>query len=197
MRASEQDRPDVAERRAWWVDVWPRLDARQLVFIDETWTKTNMTPPRGRAPRGQRLLGKAPFGHWQTSTFIGALSWRGMMAPAVIDGPVNGAVFTAYVHQVLAPELWPGAVVTMDNLGSHKGKTVRKAIEARGAELWFLPPYSPEFNPIEQIFAKLKTLLRRAEERTREALWQRIGSLLDKFSLDECRATIMAAGYSP
>lgn len=196
LKASEQDRPDVVERRAWWFDVQPRLDVQQLVFIDETWTKTNMTPSRGRALKGQRLFSKAPFGHWHTSTFIAGLSWHGLIAPGVVEGPVNGEVCKAYTEQFLAPVLWPGAIVVMDNLSSHKGAAVRQAIEDRGAALWFLPPYSPELNPIEQIFAKLKALLRRAEARTLDALWDTIGRLLERFSLDECRATIMASGYA-
>ena len=184
-----------ARRAAWLLDQ-PALDARRLVFLDETWAKTNMTPTYGRCRRGERLIARAPFGHWQTSTFLAALRWDGLSAPAVFDGPINGCSFTAYVEQVLVPTLRPGDIVILDNLGSHKGKAVRDAIEQAGAELRFLPPYSPDLNPIEQVFAKLKTLLRRAAPRTRTALWQRIGSLIDCFNTDECRNYIQNAGYA-
>lgn len=154
-----------------------------------------MTPTHGRCRRGDRLIARAPFGHWKTSTFLAALRWDGMTAPAVFDGPINGRSFTAYVEQVLVPTLRPGDIVILDNLGSHKGKAVREAIEAAGAELRFLPPYSPDLNPIEQVFAKLKTLLRRAAPRTRQSLWRRIGSMLDNFSIPECQNYIRNAGY--
>jgi transposase len=173
----------------------PTLDPRRLVFIDETWAKTNMTPTHGRCRRGQRLIARAPFGHWKTSTFLAALRWDGMSAPAVFDGPINGRSFTAYVEQVLVPSLRPGDIVVLDNLGSHKGKAARDAIERAGAELRFLPPYSPDFNPIEQVFAKLKTLLRHAAPRTRQALWKRIGTLLERFPTTECQNYIANAGY--
>jgi transposase len=171
------------------------LDPRRLVFIDETWAKTNMTPTHGRCRRGERLIARAPFGHWKTSTFLAALRWDGMTAPAVFDGPINGRSFTAYVEQVLVPSLKPGDIVILDNLGSHKGKAARDAIEQAGAELRFLPPYSPDLNPIEQVFAKLKTLLRRAAPRTRQTLWKRIGTLLDHFPTHECQNYIANAGY--
>jgi len=165
------------------------------VFIDETWAKTNMTPTHGRCRRGQRLIARVPFGHWKTSTFLAALRWDGVSAPAVFDGPINANSFTAYVEQVLAPTLQPGDIVVLDNLGSHKGKAARAAIERAGAELRFLPPYSPDLNPIEQVFAKLKTLLRRAAPRNRQALWRRIGTLLDSFPAPECQNYIASAGY--
>ena len=151
----------------------------RLVFIDETWAKTNMTRTHGRAPRGERLVAKAPHGHWRTLTFLAALRCDRIDAPCVIDGPINGQSFLAYVEQVLVPTLTPGDIVIIDNLGSHKGKAVRRAIRAAGAKLFFLPPYSPDLNPIEQVFAKLKTLLRKAAERTVEATWKRIGAFLD------------------
>src|SRR3569833_1350759 len=183
--ASELDRPDVQARRgAWRVDA---VDPRRLVFIDETWAKTNMTPTHGRCRRGQRLIARVPFGHGKTSTFVAALRWDGVTAPAVFDGPINGCKFTAYVNQVLVPSLRPGDIVVLDNLGSHKGAAARQAIECAGAELRFLPPYSPDLNPIEQVFAKLKTLLRRAAPRSRHALWQNIGQLLDRFPAAECQ----------
>lgn len=178
-----------------WLAERPSLDPRRLVFIDETWAKTNMTPTHGRCRRGERLIARAPFGHWKTSTFLAALRWDGMTAPAVFDGPINGRSFTAYVEQVLVPSLKPGDIVILDNLGSHKGKAARDAIEQAGAELRFLPPYSPDLNPIEQVFAKLKTLLRRAAPRTRQTLWKRIGTLLDHFPTHECQNYIVNAGY--
>ena len=166
-----------------------------MVFLDETWTKTNMTPLRGRAPRGQRLLGAAPFGHWKTSTFLAGLRHDRIVAPLVLDGAINGEMFLAYVEQFLAPTLAAGDIVVADNLSSHKVAGVREAIEARGARLMFLPPYSPDLNPIEQVFAKLKTLLRRAEPRTRDSLWATIGTSLDRFSSTECRNYLSNSGY--
>jgi len=154
-----------------------------------------MTPTHGRCRRGRRLIARVPFGHWKTSTFMAALRWDGMSAPAVFDGPINGQSFTAYVEQVLVPTLRPGDIIVLDNLGSHKGKRARQAIERAGAEMRFLPPYSPDLNPIEQVFAKLKTLLRRAAPRTRHALWRRIGTLLDHFPQAECQNYIANAGY--
>src|SRR5438477_8781097 len=163
LRAAEQDRPDVARKRnEWRSGVMPGLDPRRLVFIDETWAKTNMTRTRGYAPKGQRLVDAAPHGHWHTTTFVGALTARGFIAPLVIDGAVNGELFLAYVERVLVPELRPGQVVVMDNLGSHKAAGVRQAIEAAGGRVLYLPPYSPDLNPIENAFAKLKRLLRAA-----------------------------------
>jgi transposase len=173
-----------------------RLDPARLVFIDETWAKTNMTRVRGWAPRGQRLLAKVPQGHWRTLTFLAALRCDRIEAPCVIEGPINGQSFLAYVEQALVPTLSPGDIVIMDNLGSHKGKAVRRAIRAVGARLIFLPPYSPDLNPIEQVFAKLKTLLRKAAERTVEATWRRIGTLLGAFSPQECANYLRNAGYA-
>ncbi len=166
------------------------------MFIDETWAKTNMTRLHGRCARGQRLLAKAPFGRWRTLTFLAALRSDRIDAPCVIDGPINGRSFLAYVEQILVPTLKQGDIVIMDNLGSHKGKSVRKAIRAAGAKLFFLPPYSPDLNPIEQVFAKLKTLLRKAEERTVEATWKRIGQLLEAFAPTECANYLKNAGYA-
>ena len=173
-----------------------RLDPARLVFIDETWAKTNMTRLRGWAPCGRDLLAKVPHGHWRTLTFLAALRSDRIEAPCVIDGPINGESFLAYVEQLLVPTLQPGDIVILDNLGSHKGKAVRRAIRAAGARLFFLPPYSPDLNPIEQVFAKLKTLLRKAAERTVEATWRRIGTLLDAFSPQECANYFRNAGYA-
>ena len=167
----------------------------RLVFIDETWTKTNMFPLRGWCRRGGRLPAKVPHGHGKTLTFV-ALRCEGIDAPCVFDGPINGASFKAYVEQVLAPALRRGDVVVMDNLGSHKGSAIRRAIRAAGARLLFLPPYSPDLNPIEQAFAKLKTLLRKAEERTVDGLWRRIGGSLEAFTPNECANYFRNAGYA-
>ena len=206
--ASEQERPDVARKRARWKARQASIDPRRLVFIDETWAKTNMAPLRGWAARGQRLIGRAPFGHWNTMTFVGALRHDGIIAPWVIDGPINGESFRTYVEQVLVPELRPNDIVVMDNLGSHKAPAIRQAIRAAGAKLFYLPAYSPDLNPpygdcmqsptgqwIEQVIAKLKHLLRKAAERTKEAVWRRIGSLLDQFTPQECENYIRNAGY--
>ena len=165
------------------------------MFLDETWTKTNMTPLRGRSRRGTRLIGMAPFGHWKTSTFLAGLRHDRIVAPLVLDRPINGQSFRAYIEQFLAPTLSAGDIVIADNLGSHKNTGARKAIEVRGATLLFLPPYSPDLNPIEQVFAKLKTLLRRAEPRTRSSLWNTIGSTLDQFSPAECGRYLANCGY--
>jgi transposase len=186
----------VARRRAQWRKYQGRLDPSRLVFIDETWAKTNMTRTHGRAPRGERLVAKVPHGHWRTLTFLAALRRDRIDAPCVIDGPINGESFLAYVEQVLVPALKPGDIVIIDNLGSHKGKAVRRAIRAAGAKLFFLPPYSPDLNPIEQVFAKLKTLLRKAAERTVEATWRRIGLLLPAFTPAECANYFANAGYA-
>jgi len=155
-----------------------------------------MTRTHGRAPRGERLVAKVPHGCWRTLTFLAALRADRIEAPCVIDGPINGESFLAYVEQVLVPTLGPGDIVIIDNLGSHKGKAVRRAIRAAGAKLFFLPPYSPDLNPIEQVFAKLKTLLRKAAERTVEATWRRIGSLLACFTPQECTNYLANAGYA-
>jgi putative transposase len=194
--ASERDRPDVVRRRRRWRSLQTRLDPSRLVFLDETWAKTNMAPLRGWSRRGQRLNAKVPHAHWKTMTFLAALRCDRIDAPCVFDGPINGVRFLAYVTEVLVPTLKPGDVVVLDNLGSHKGKAVRDAIRNAGARLAFLPPYSPDLNPIEQVFAKLKHLLRNAQERTVETTWRRIPKLLDNFSADECRNYVINAGYA-
>jgi transposase len=155
-----------------------------------------MTRTHGRCAKGKRLLAKAPFGKWQTLTFLAALRSDRLAAPCVIDGPINGVSFRAYVEQVLVPTLKTGDVVVMDNLGSHKGPGVRNAIRSVGAKLFFLPPYSPDLNPIEQVFAKMKTLLRKADTRTVEDTWRRIGALLDCFTPTECANYLQNAGYA-
>lgn len=155
------------------------IDAKRLIFIDETWAKTNMIRLRGRAPRGERLIDKTPHGHWKTTTLIAALGVEGVRCSTVVDGAVNGDVFEAFVEQVLAAQLKSGDVVVMDNLSSHKRARTRQLIEATGATLLFLPPYSPDLNPIEMIFAKVKQLLRSLACRTRGALWQAMQSVLE------------------
>lgn len=195
MLASEQDRPDVARRRDQWVKYQGRIAAERLVFIDETWTKTNMAPLRGWAPRGRRLEAKVPHGHWRTLTFIAALRHDRIDAPWLLDGPINGERFQLYVEKVLVPTLRPGDIVVMDNLGSHKGSAIRRLIRAAGARLFFLPKYSPDLNPIEQVFAKLKHLLRKAAARTVDALCPALGALLDAFPPQECANLLRNAGY--
>ena len=171
------------------------MNPARLVFIDETWAKTNMTRRYGRASRGRRLVARVPHGHWKTTTFLAALRHDGLSAPCVFDGPIDGDSFRAYVEQCLAPTLAHGEVVMMDNLGSHKVAGVREAIEARGASVLYLPPYSPDLNPIEQVFAKLKALLRKAAARSVEALWAVIGEALKAFSAHECANYLKNAGY--
>lgn len=171
------------------------MNPASLVFIDETWATTNMTRRYGRAPRGERVIASVPHGHWKTSTFVAGLRLEGMTAPLVIDGAMNGETFLAYVEQFLAPTLKPGDLVIMDNLPSHKVAGVREAIEARDARLIYLPPYSPDLNPIEQAFAKLKALLRKAAARSVEALWKVIGESLSRYSPAECQNYIADAGY--
>jgi transposase len=172
-----------------------RLDPRRLVFIDETCASTNMTRRYGRGARGQRLVCKVPFGHWRTSTFIAALRHNRVTAPLLLNGPMNGASFLAYVEQILAPTLKPGDIVIMDNVSVHKVAGVREAIEARGATLFYLPPYSPDFNPIEQFFSKLKAILRKAATTSITSLWAVVGSCLKEFSPRECAAYLVNAGY--
>jgi transposase len=165
------------------------------VFIDETWTKTNMAALRGWGPKGERLQAKAPYGHWNTMTFLAALRYDRVDAPWLIDGPINGEWFLLYVEKVLIPTLKPGDVVIIDNLGSHKGSAVRRAVRQAGAHLIFLPKYSPDLNPIEQLFAKLKHSLRKAAARTMETVCAAIGQLLGTFTAEECANYFRNAGY--
>jgi len=171
------------------------LDPAQLVFLDETWAKTNMTRRYGRALKGERLIARVPHGHWKTTTFLAALRVSGLSAPLVVDGAINGDVFKAYVEQQLAPTLHPGEIVILDNLNSHKVAGVREAIESRGAQLVYLPPYSPDLNPIELVFSKFKWLLRSAGERTVTGLWELCGRLLDQFPASECANYFRHCGY--
>jgi transposase len=182
-------------RRKAWFERQLDLDPTRLVFIDETGASTKMARLYGRAPRGKRLRAGVPHGHWKTTTFIGALRLGGMTAPMVLDGPMTGDGFTAYVEQVLAPTLRPGDLVILDNLPAHKVAAARQAIQVVGAQLVFLPPYSPDFNPIENAFSKLKALLRKAAARTVDELWNVIGAAIDTFTPQECRNYFAAAGY--
>ena len=196
MRAAEQERPDVAEARERWKAVQPSLDVKRLVFIDETGTSTKMVRTHGRCRRGQRLIGRTPWGHWKTTTFTAGLRCDGLVAPWVLDGPMNGEAFLVYVEKVLVPNLAEGDIVVVDNLPAHKVAGVRAQIEAAGAILLYLPPYSPDLNPIEMAFAKLKALLRKAAARTRDSLWDAIGQVLDDFAPDECTNYLSHAGYA-
>jgi len=194
--AGERERPDVARRREQWQKYQGRIDPSRLVFIDETWTRTNMAPLRGWAPCGERLEAQVPHGRWTTTTFLAALRHDCLTAPWLIEGPIDGQSFTTYVERVLLPTLKPGDIVIMDNLGSHKGKAVRALIRSVGAKLFFLPKYSPDLNPIEQVFAKLKHLLRNAAARTVEAVWAAIGQALTAFMPNECANYFENAGYA-
>ncbi|WP_192886567.1 MULTISPECIES: IS630 family transposase [Agrobacterium] len=195
--ALEQDRPDVLKRRRAWFEGQLDLDPEKLIFIDETGLSTKMARLRGRAIRGERCRAGVPHGHWKTTTFTGALRLTGMTAPFVYDGAMNGNVFLAYVEQVLSPTLQTGDVVVMDNLPAHKAAGVRDAIERAGAKLMFLPPYSPDFNPIENAFSKLKAMLRARAERKIDALWDTVGTLIPRFTSAECANYFRAAGYDP
>jgi transposase len=195
LHAAEQQRPDVAAARQEWRVGQAQLNPERLIFIDETWATTNMARRYGRCPRGQRLVAAVPHGHWKTSTFVAGLRVTGLTAPLVIDGAMNGETFRAYVEQILGPTLAPGDVVVMDNLAAHKVTGVCQAIEARGAKLLYLPPYSPDLNPIEQLFAKLKALLRKAANRTVDTLWATLGALITRFLPDECANYLANSGY--
>jgi transposase len=187
---------DVARRRRRWRSWQAGLNPRRLVFIDETWIKTNMAPLRGWGAKGQRLRGFAPQGHWRTLTFLGALRCDRLTAPCVFDGPINGECFRAYVEQQLLPVLKAGDIVIMDNLGSHKSAALRRMIKAAGARLWYLPPYSPDLNPIEQTFAKIKHWMRTAQKRTVDDTWRHIGDLVATIQPSECTNYFANAGYA-
>lgn len=195
LHASEQDRADVQAARREWQAAHPTLDITKLVFLDETGTSTNMARRYGRAPRGERCVGSMPHGHWHTTTFIAGLRHDDITAPMVADGAMTGALFLKYVQEFLCPTLHPGDIVIADNLRSHKVAGVNAAIEAVGAHLRYLPPYSPDLNPIEKLFAQLKALLRKAATRTVDALWDEIGRLLGCFTSDECTRYFASSGY--
>jgi transposase len=195
LRAAEQDRPDVAGKRRRWRS-WQRfMDPARFVFLDETGTATNMARRYGRSLLGRRLVAAAPHGHWRTTTFVAGLRQSGVVAPLVLDGPMTGPAFCAYVAQFLAPALEPDDVVVLDNLAAHKVAGVRQAIAAAGASILYLPPYSPDLNPIEQLFAKLKALLRKAAARTKHELWSTIGRLLATVPPSECANYLNHCGY--
>jgi transposase len=187
----------VKAQREEWRAAQPKLEASRLVFLDETWASTNMTRTHGRCPLGQRLVMHVPHGHWKTTTFVVALRVGGLTAPTVVDGPMTGDHFVAYIEQQLVPTLLPGDIVVMDNLSSHKRAAVRTAIEEAGAELRYLPPYSPDLNPIEKAFSKLKARLRAAELRTIPELEDYLGVVLDAFSPEECENYFKSCGYPP
>lgn len=186
----------MAKARQLWKHAQGLLNSTRLVFIDETGTNTAMTRLRGRCRKGLRLIAHVPHGHWKTTTFVAGLRCDAITAPLVVDGPMNGEIFRAYVEQHLVPTLRPGDIVIMDNLSAHKVEGISQAIEAAGAKLIYLPPYSPDLNPIEQAFAKLKSLLRKAAARTIPTLWDSIGSLLGAFSAEECSNYFGHAGYA-
>jgi transposase len=197
--AIEAERDDVARaRRTWRTSRQPRMrrEPHRLVFVDETGTTTKMTRLRGRARRGHRLKAKAPFGHWRTQTFIAGLRCDGLTAPWLIDRPMNRQIFETWVETQLAPTLEPGDVVILDNLSSHKSEKAKAILKERGAWFLFLPPYSPDLNPIEMAFAKLKEHLRRIGARTIDALWRAIGSICDLYSPEECWNYLKKAGYA-
>lgn len=196
MVARERDRPDVARRREQWKKYQPRIDPARLVFIDETWTRTNMVPLCGWAPRGQRAVDKAPHGRWRTLTFLAALRCDRVDAPWLLDGPIDGECFRTYVERVLTPTLKAGDIVIMDNLGSHKSLAVRKAIRDAGAKLFFLPKYSPDLNPIENMFSKFKHELGKARARTEDAIYNAIDPILQTISAKECQNYFKNAGYA-
>lgn len=195
LEAAERTRADIAEARRLWAELQSKLDVRRLVFLDETWTKTNMIRLYGRAPRGVRVIGRVPHGRWQTTTFLAGLRHDRIVAPLLLEGAIDGPSFLAWVEQFLAPTLEPGDIVVADNLGSHKVVGVREMIRARGASILYLPSYSPDLNPIEQLFAKLKTLIRGLAPRTREALLRAIGGIIDQISPVECANYLADAGY--
>ena len=193
--ASEQDRPDVVEKSEKWRVEQQSIPPEKAVFIDEKWAKTCMTRTYGRSLIGTRLIEKVPSGRWETTTFLGAMRAEGFIAPLTVEGPINGELFLAWVRKELAPALRPGDIVVMDNLSSHKVAGVREAIEAVGAEVRYLPPYSPDLNPIELAFAKFKKLLRDGARRTVDKLWELCGALLDEFTEQECRNYFKHCGY--
>ncbi len=185
----------MAEKRVKWRRSIPHLNAKRFVFLDETWAKTNMSRLRGRALFGRRIVEMVPHGHWHTTTVLMGLRSEGIVAPLVVDGPINGAVFLAWVKQHLCIELRTNDIVVMDNLSAHKVPGVAEAIEAIGATVRYLPPYSPDLNPIENLFSKLKWLIRSEAARIVQALWNAVGKLIDKFSASECLNYILNTGY--
>jgi transposase len=186
----------VVSRRREWIKLYATIDVKKLVFIDETWAKTNMTPLWGWGAIGKRVIDYVPCGHWKTTTFLAALRHDGLTAPMVVDGAINGELFLAYVNQILLATLREGDIVVLDNLSSHKVAGVREAIESVGAKLVYLPPYSPDLNPIEMVFSKMKLLVRKMKVRKVEELWRKLGELSDVFSPQECKNYFKHAGYN-
>jgi len=195
LQPAEQARADIAEARRAWRELQGELDVQRLVFLDETWTKTNMARLYGRAPRGERVIGWVPYGRWQTTTLLAGLRGDRVVAPLVLDGPIDGPTFLAWVEQFLAPTLTSGDIVVADNLSSHKVCGVRQAIETCGASLLLLPSYSPDLNPIEQLFAKIKSVIRAVAPRSREALLAAIGYALSHVTPTECANHLANKGY--
>ena len=196
--AAEKERSDVRAARRTWIKLRQPFMRRQpgrLVFVDETSVKTNMTPLRGRSPRGERLVANAPFGKWHTQTFIAGLRCDGLVAPWIVDGAMDGPAFDAYVRTQLAPRLRQGDVVILDNLNVHKSPRAAKALAEQGAWFLFLPKYSTDLNPIEQAFAKLKTRLRKANARTYDTLWRAVGDICELFDPNECWNYLKDTGY--
>lgn len=187
----------MLRRRQAWVENQPELEPERLIFIDETGVDTKMARRYGRSPRGERCRASVPYGHWKTTTFTAGLRLNGLTAPFVLDGPMDGECFLAYVEQVLAPSLNAGDAVIIDNLPAHRVKGIKAAIERKGARLLYLPPYSPDFNPIEQAFAKFKACLRKAAARTVDDLWAAIGEIIKTFSEAECKNYFVNCGYDP
>ena len=185
----------MQQEREAWLAAQPSLDATKLVFLDETWLSTNMARRHGRCPRGQRLKAAIPYGHWKTTTFLGGLCHHGLIGPLVLDGPIDAESFRAYVEQFLAPALRPGQIVIMDNLATHKVPGIREGIEAVGARVLYLPRYSPDFNPIEQLFAQMKSALRKAAARTLEALWTAVAEAIHQIKPEQCRNYLLHSGY--
>jgi transposase len=185
----------VQAARLAWNEAQPSMDIDKLVFVDETWTSTQMTRRYGRAPKGQRCIASAPLGNWQTTTFVAGLPRRRLTAPMVLDGPMDGEAFLAWIRQFLCPTLGPGDMVVLDNLSSHKVDGIEEALAAVGARVLYLPPYSPDLNPIEKLFSKLKTLLRKAAKRSTDDLWKEIGELLNTLSPSECENYLSSSGY--
>jgi transposase len=196
VRAAEQQRADVQSKRRWWDILVSRHPIGDLVFLDETGANTKMIRRYGWGPKSSRVISDVPHGHWKTTTFLAALRSSGFTAPLVVDGPMNGNVFLAYVQQQLIQTLKPGDLVIMDNLSSHKRAGVKEAIESVGAELMYLPPYSPDLNPIELAFSKLKTLLRKAAARTTDELEKAIVKIIDQFQTQECINYFRHCGYN-
>ncbi len=196
MRASEQDREDVKLKRWLWQKAQELMDLEKLVFIDESGAKTNMTRLYGRAKAGQRIVDDVPAGHWCTTTMISSIRLDGSTACMVVDGATNKEVFLAYVQHILLPTLKPGDIVVLDNLSAHKNQETRDLIESLGAELWFLPPYSPDLNPIEKMWSKIKAILRALKARTEKALINAIAKALEAVTTRDAKGWFKSCGYA-